>query len=231
MKPFNKVATPTLIITPTVAYKMRTLVKKCDKEVGWHGFVEKVDANTYKWYDIILFPQYVTGSTVTPDQNEYNTWLEDQATNHFESFNRMRLHGHSHVNMGVTPSAVDLTFRNDLMLQMNEDVENPFYIFLIINKSDKVSIELYDFEKGVIFDTDDVLIVWEEPDFINNICIWTERVQKEFVKENKLVCSTTQKASNSSTLKNAAKQRSTLSDAELWAQRYPSYYYGSGFED
>lgn len=225
MRPLLKknVETPTLIIAPLANYKMHCLIKTCDKEVGWHGFIEDLGNNTYYLYDIILYPQFVTGATVEPTEEEYNDWINEQATNHLDQFNKMRMHGHSHVRMAVSPSAVDLKFREDLMANLNEDIENPFYFFLIGNKNDTFNIEMYDLKNEMIFDSSDIQILWEEAEVITKAQVWAEEVSNIYVKEKKYQCSTTSKASNSSTPK-TAKGKFTSSDAEQSEEHWRKYW-------
>lgn len=130
--------------------KMKTLVKEMDKEVGWHGVARRGENNDYYIDDIIVYPQEVTGATVTPDQKEYEMWLMEQPD---EIFNNIRMQGHSHVNMGVTPSGVDTTFYEKILSQLDDTM---FYIFMIWNKKDDKTIRIYDMEKNIMFDTKDV---------------------------------------------------------------------------
>ncbi len=49
--------------------KMKLLIATQDKEVGWHCLARKVEpeegyADQYEVYDIMVYPQEVTGSTV-----------------------------------------------------------------------------------------------------------------------------------------------------------------------
>lgn len=145
----------TLYFTETAWIKMATLVSEFDKEVAWHGVAKRGDdksKNEYIVSDIMVYPQEVTGSTVNTDQTKYQNWLYSFDDN---TFNNIRFQGHSHVNMGTTPSAVDLTHQNSILEQLNDDM---FYIFIIINKKHDKTIKIYDLAKNMLFETKDVTI-------------------------------------------------------------------------
>lgn len=135
--------------------KMLTLVKEFDKEVAWHGVAYRGDDETKNEYyitDILVYPQKVTGATVNTDQEKYEMWLMQHDD---EVFNNIRMQGHSHVNMGTTPSGVDETHQAKILEQLEDDM---FYIFLIWNKSNSKFIKIYDLKKNILFETADVSV-------------------------------------------------------------------------
>ncbi len=126
--------------------KMQSLVAQADKEIGWYGTVDKVGDNSYVIFDILVPPQEVTGATVTCEDDEFAEWkqgLDD------DTFNKLRFHGHSHVNMGVTPSGTDEEFQADTASQLGN---NDFYIFMIVNKRGDMTLRLYDIQKNVMYE-------------------------------------------------------------------------------
>lgn len=133
--------------------KLKALVNSCTTEVGWHGTVTREDS-LFTIHDVFVFPQRVTGTTVTSDETKYSLWLNEQPD---EVFNTLRFHGHSHVNMGVTPSGVDTTYQED-MLQNIQD----FYMFGIFNKRNQVYLIIYDVENNIIYDDNDILYESDE---------------------------------------------------------------------
>lgn len=143
----------TLYFDPGAWIKMDALVRKFDDEVAWHGVAFRGDdpkTDEYFIQDIIVYPQEVTGATVNTDQAEYENWLmslEDDV------FNNVRMQGHSHVNMGVTPSGVDTTHQEKILEQLDDDM---FYIFVIWNKRGEKTVKIYDLAKNVLFETADV---------------------------------------------------------------------------
>lgn len=137
--------------------KMYSLINTFTTEVEWHGLVQRLDETTFFVSDILVFPHTVTGSTVTSDQNEYEAWLD---TLDDDTFNALRFHGHSHVNMGVTPSGVDMEYRKNVLnnFGMPNQTSDYFYIFLIGNKNGLTSAEIYDLQNNALYGTSEINI-------------------------------------------------------------------------
>lgn len=131
--------------------KMNSLVSNFDKEVAWHGICTRGEAeNEYIVSDILVYPQTVTGATVTTDQQEYQNWL---AALPDEEFNNLRFQGHSHVNMSVTPSSVDDNLYESILSQLDDTM---FYVFMIINKRGEMTIKIYDLKENLYFENKEV---------------------------------------------------------------------------
>ena len=150
----------TLYFTELAYLKMLTLVREFDKEVAWHGIAKRCEdeEDAYIISDILVYPQEVTGATVNTDQEKYQMWLMN---NDDEVFNNIRMQGHSHVNMGTTPSSVDTNLYDQILAQLEDDM---FYIFLIWNKRNEKTINIYDLAKNVLFETADVTVKVREDD-------------------------------------------------------------------
>ena len=145
----------TVYFTEIAWQKMQTLIREFDKEVAWHGLAYRGEDPTKDEYtitDILVYPQEVTGATVTSDQEKYQSWLMEHDD---EVFNNIRMQGHSHVNMSVTPSSVDLALYEKILEQLDDTM---FYIFLIYNKSGSKTYMIYDMAKNVLFETADVTV-------------------------------------------------------------------------
>ena len=145
----------TLYFTPLAWDKMKSLVDVFETEVGWHGLARRGDDETkdeYIVYDIMVYPQEVTGSTVTTDQKAYTYWLYQQDD---DIFNSMKFHGHSHVRMGVSPSGVDNDHQSGILDQLTDEM---FYIFNIWNKRGEYNAKIYDLKKNILFETSDIVI-------------------------------------------------------------------------
>lgn len=142
----------TLFYSEKAWLKQTMLIKENGKEVGWHGYARRGENDDYYIDDVIVYPQVVTGATVNTDQAEYTNWLYDRSD---EEFNSIRYHAHSHVNMGVTPSSVDEVMYESFLAGLRE---NDFYIFAIFNKSGSKTIKIYDNQKNILFETNDVEI-------------------------------------------------------------------------
>ncbi len=135
--------------------KMQALIRECDKEVGWHGIAyrdEDMTKDAYYITDILVYPQEVSAATVNTDQIKYQMWLANQDD---EVFNNLRMQGHSHVNMGVTPSATDTDLYESLLSQLDDTM---FYIFMIYNKRGEYTYKIYDMAKNIMFETSDVTV-------------------------------------------------------------------------
>lgn len=140
---------PVIIVEAQASNKLWSYVHLCEKEIGWHGTVER-HGNNFYIKDVFLFPQTVTAATVTTDDDKYSTWILSQED---EVFNHMRFHGHSHVNMGTTPSGVDLAYQANLLRDVTD-----FYIFGIFNKRGVMNFCIYDIETNILFEQNDIIV-------------------------------------------------------------------------
>lgn len=161
-----------LVIKLEAWLKIQALVDQCDKEIAWHGLVTK-DGHTYTIEDILVFPQTVTGTTVTSDETGYSLWLAQQPD---EVFNKIRFHGHSHVNMGTSPSGVDTTYQEDIIRNLQD-----FYIFGIFNKKGSNWCTIYDVEDNIVYGDDDIELVTPDTGAIG----WAQAAIKEYVNTPK----------------------------------------------
>ena len=147
-----------LVFDEDTYLKMKLLIASTDKEVGWHCLARKVEpsegyANQYEVYGIMVYPQEVTGSTVTTNNEEFSQWLYERPD---EEFNNLRFHGHSHVNMATSPSGVDKTMYEDWLEDLGKGMPNQFYIFSIWNKKGDHWVNIYDLDDNVLYETKDV---------------------------------------------------------------------------
>ena len=144
---------PTIEFTPKAWIKTAGLVATTSSEIAWHGIVNRTDDLHFVVEDIIMFPQSVTAATVTVDQEEKMKWFCD--TFKGADRNKVRLHGHSHVDMGTTPSGTDMNSRSFI----KEMVNDQYYIFMIINKSYSMNITLYDMKTNGVYEKEDMNII------------------------------------------------------------------------
>lgn len=142
----------TIVYSPTAWFKTMMLVETQPKEVGWHGvcYRDKDLPNEFYVEDIIIYPQKVTGITITPDPTEYTDWMNGLDD---ETFNHLRFHGHSHVNMAVFSSGTDEGFRNDRMSQLKDD---DFYVFQVFNKKGEIHSAIYDYQNNTLYENNDI---------------------------------------------------------------------------
>lgn len=129
-----------LYILPEARQKMEIYCDLSTGEIGWLGFVKDLGENGFLIEDVALLKQEVHSTTteITPEgllEFWGNTAPEDQL--------KIKLWGHSHVNMGVSPSGQD----NDQMEYFKDG--NPWFIRLITNKKREYHIDIYDYENGI----------------------------------------------------------------------------------
>lgn len=146
-----------LYITELAWLKMKNLVGEFDKEVGWYGCARRVtdgeNPSTFVVDDILVYPQTVSGATVDFDTAAVAKWKMENYDD--ERMHRLFLHGHSHVNMGVTPSSTDKEHQRDILDMLNPD---QFYIFTIMNKSGSRYLVIYDLLTNTLFEQADIKI-------------------------------------------------------------------------
>lgn len=195
---FPKTCTKQRIIFTEIAWnKMQELVHQSSKEIGWHGYITRGDQeNTWVVYDIVVFPQTVTSMTVTPDADEFAKWQMERMKDESLDFNEMKMHGHSHVNMNVSPSGTDTTYQEDILKNLRED---DYYLFLIINKKGDIWAQLYDTKNWIRYDKTDLIITHEY-----DASAWAKRIIKENITEKKY----------------ASTSRSTYSQSQIYINDY-----------
>ncbi len=155
--------TAAIYFTPNAWIKMTVLVANFKTEVQWHGMVRRISEDEFEVYDIIVPPHEVSGATVTSEYKPYGEWMDSLDD---DTFNAIRFHGHSHADMGVSPSAVDNKYRTDLITQLPKPMgdEDEFYMFLIINRRHEWSAEIYDLTNNALYDTDEIYIACDLED-------------------------------------------------------------------
>lgn len=136
--------------SPVAYLKMTALINGFTSEIAWHGVVERMNDTEFIINDIVVYPQEVSGATVNTDQEGYQQWLMDLDE---ETANHLHMQGHSHVNMGTTPSATDISHQERIISQLSGDM---FYIFMIFNKRMERTIALYDFKYNTLYENSDI---------------------------------------------------------------------------
>lgn len=152
----------TLVFTTMAYAKMTMLVQSFDCEIAWHASCRRDEEDKTKFYidDIIVYPQEVTGVTVTMDEAKYGAWLQKGFMDGDERFDRIHFQGHSHVNMGVSPSGTDIEHQNEILSQLPDD---SYYIFIIANKKFEYTIRVFDLANNVMYENKEVnLLIGED---------------------------------------------------------------------
>jgi hypothetical protein len=136
--------TPRVFYTPDVWDRMWFLISINDKEVGWLGLVNPLPSGDYLVYDIFVPPQRVHGAETEIDQ-EAMTDLAMQLIDAGQDTNQLFYWGHSHVNMGVSPSGQDER-------QIDEYLAHcPRFIRGIYNKKGERKVDVFDRDTGVVY--------------------------------------------------------------------------------
>lgn len=199
--------------------KILALVTEFSEEVGWHGTVTRKFSNEFVIEDIFVYPQEVTGSTVNTDQKEYTDWLNSFDN---EIFSKLKMQGHSHVNMGVSPSGVDERHREQILGQLEKDM---FYIFMVWNKKLDIHTLIYDMDKNILYEDKDIEVKLTGNNGLNDFMADAkEKVQKFSAKKNK---AETNKRENAKAPKNLQDYKRENFDPDLAEfGYYPFSHYG-----
>lgn len=153
----------------TIAYaKISCIIKENSKEVAWHGVAYRTD-DGYLVEDVFVYPQVVNSALVDTDGGEYIEYLYSFGK---ETFQNIRFHGHSHVNMDVSPSDTDSKHREHLLSQIKS---NGFYVFMIGNKKGECSFEIIDKMKNIVYSSEDINI---------DVIIDDDKKMSDFIKES-----------------------------------------------
>ena len=142
---------PRIIIKLSALLKMKGYVEHCDSEIAWLGLVEK-DGTTYTIIDVDLMQQDVSAATAEIHEKGLQEYAERFISKgDYETLSKIRLWGHSHVNMDTTPSSTDeKTFE-----EYGENCE--YFIRIIANKKGKLTIDFVDMIEDLRFDN----VPWE----------------------------------------------------------------------
>lgn len=138
---------------------IQTIVEKSKEEVGWLSCVDKSIEDgiiTYNINKVYVPKQDVHAVTceITDEglQELYEGFI---LSGQDEIVNKLRCWGHSHVNMGVSPSSQDET----QFLEFSQNCD--FFIRLIVNKQDDINISILDKENNLIIDNLDLEVYYE----------------------------------------------------------------------
>ena len=214
-------------------WKQKTLVDEFSSEVGWHGVIDRdpEDKNHFVVRDIIVFPQKVTGTTVDPDQKEYDQWLMELPD---EQFTHCRFHGHSHVWMSTSPSSTDDTYQENMVKQLGSE---DYYVFMIWNKRDEYHARVWDVKENTLYEDNEIKVEIEGDESLSGF----------LESAKKMVSNTPYSAGTSGNVKSFKGIGSSTPDSKKGEKQnkkegknynaadYPSYYedgyddiYGSG---
>lgn len=177
-----------LYILPEARQKMEIYCDLSEGEIGWLGFVRDLGDNGFLIEDVALLKQEVHATTteITPE-GLLEFWAKTAPENQL----KIKLWGHSHVNMGVSPSGQD----NSQMEYFKDG--NPWFIRLITNKKREYHIDIYDYANGIQVHMDQSDLITYNPK-ANELKKAIEDEIKEKVTEKKTTPSLPAKSSYSS---------------------------------
>lgn len=139
---------PNLIYTSKAYAKLQLLMGSTHaktKEFGFLGLVHPIGPD-YLVTDFKLIPQEkCSGVYWESDDAKYPEWLNNNV--HVELRKNLRLHGHSHVNMGTSPSGTDAQ-----QIKLMFDSVKDFFIQFICNHNMENTINLWDKKQNLIFE-------------------------------------------------------------------------------
>ena len=128
-----------MYILPEARSKMELYCDLSDGEIGWLAFVERYQAG-FLITDCVLLKQEVHSTTTEIDPMALIEFWNDTAP---EQQAKIKMWGHSHVNMSTSPSGQD-----DSQMDYFKD-GNPWFIRLITNKKREYHIDVFDYEHGI----------------------------------------------------------------------------------
>lgn len=139
--------TPYVSIDEEAAHKMWQYVQQCKGEVGWLGTTE-VEGRNIIITDVMLFDQEVHSTTteITPEGlSKFATELMKKPDG-MEIWNSIKVWGHSHVNMHVSPSGQD-----NAQMRVFSQGGHPWFLRIIANKKGDLKVDLFDYANGLEF--------------------------------------------------------------------------------
>jgi hypothetical protein len=134
-------AQPNVYITAEAWRKVHHIVATCDKEVAWMGFVDELETGDFLITEVFVPRQHVTGATVDIDAEDLGK-KAFSLSKEGKDPSMIRYHGHSHVNMSVSPSGTDQKHIKEYL----DDCD--WYIRSIHNKKGEMKMDIFDRRPG-----------------------------------------------------------------------------------
>lgn len=149
---------PQVFISKLAYDKTVEYITQSKGEVGWLGTAVRVDKDYYI-EDTYLFKQEVSSVTTEIKEDGLNEFAMELISKEggIDIWNKMRVWGHSHVDMSTSPSGQD-----DEQMNLFLDNPNDFFIRVIGNKSEEFKIDIWDFNSGLIYENADFTLVYDE---------------------------------------------------------------------
>lgn len=138
---------PRVLVSREAYEDMFLLVEESHQEVGWLGTVRRMGRD-FLIEEVFLFDQEVTAATceITPDGlASMAQELIESRPDGMDVVNRLCFWGHSHVNMGTSPSGQDETQLRELASNAGE-----FFIRGILNKGGRMEFTVALISLGIV---------------------------------------------------------------------------------
>ena len=142
-QPEVKAVAPRVFYLPEVYDVIKFLVAYCKKEVGWLGMVEQI-GNDYVVTEVFVPEQIVHGAETDIDAEAMAALVMELLDANKDS-SKLYYWGHSHVDMGVTPSGQDETQIDEYL------VDCPKFIRGIYNKRGDTKVDVFHRDDGVVW--------------------------------------------------------------------------------
>lgn len=137
---------PVIVLSLVASEKMKEYIKGMGStEIGWMGFMSKLeDEEVYIVDDVFVPFQDVNGGTCEIREVESNEAMRQLYLADEDKYNSIRLWGHSHHTMPVTPSPQDNTQFQKFVDRWQDEQVNPYFVRLIANSKGVIKCDLYD---------------------------------------------------------------------------------------
>jgi len=143
--PLKSQATPRVFFTPTAWHTVDLIVAYCQKEVGWFGLVDRVGSD-YLITEIFVPTQIVSGVTTDIEPEDHSALIMELLRDN-KDVSKLLYWGHSHVNMGVSPSGTDEEQLEEYLSGMDT---SEFFLRGIHNKRGDVKMDVFDVKNNML---------------------------------------------------------------------------------
>lgn len=147
----NKPQVPVVAFTTKALEQIGAYVGLMDKEIAWMSSVKKHNDGLYVVDECFLFGQAVHSTTAEIDPEKLGQLiheiLQERPDDGMEVVNSLKCWGHSHVNMGTSPSGQD-----DRQMDDFGDTVADFMVRVIANKKGDIRVCVWDYDQGLIFE-------------------------------------------------------------------------------
>lgn len=138
---------PVVYIDPIALEKMTVIVDIAKKEVGWLGTARQLRTGDFIIDDVYLFDQEVSWSECEMTTEGLEAVAMELLSQEGDDtlYNNLRVWGHSHANMGTSPSAQD-----DTQMALFKDNGCDWFIRIIANKTGRLEITVFMYRNNLV---------------------------------------------------------------------------------